>query len=141
MRDLSLRLCCRPCQKLMPFLTVLLQGGQGRRARHRVHLAVSETVIVLHPPLPLVGVSTGGERERQQNDRTLVNGSRSTSIANNTKFVFDTGTSILAGPTAMVPPHPPLCHAHTERETSSMHVPLRRSKISKSTSTTFVRCK
>ena len=27
-----------------------------------------------HPPLPLVGVSTVMERERQQNDRTLANG-------------------------------------------------------------------
>ena len=32
------------------------------------HLAVGETVILLHPPLPLAGVSIGMERERQQND-------------------------------------------------------------------------
>ena len=32
------------------------------------HLAISETVILLHPPLPLVGVSIVVERERQQND-------------------------------------------------------------------------
>ena len=38
-----------------------------------VHLAVDETVILLHPPLPLVGVSIVMERERQQND-SLVNG-------------------------------------------------------------------
>ena len=37
-------------------------------------LAVDETVILLHPPLPLVGVSIVMERERQQNDRTLANG-------------------------------------------------------------------
>ena len=36
-------------------------------------LAVDETVILLHPPLPLVGVSIAMERERQQND-ILVNG-------------------------------------------------------------------
>ena len=35
--------------------------------------AVDETVILLHPPLPLVGVSIVMERERQQND-SLVNG-------------------------------------------------------------------
>ena len=37
------------------------------------HLAVDETVILLHPPLPLAGVSIVMERERQQNDG-LVNG-------------------------------------------------------------------
>ena len=31
-------------------------------------LAVGETVILLHPPLPLVGVSIAIVRERQQND-------------------------------------------------------------------------
>ena len=31
-------------------------------------LAIDETVILLHPPLPLVGVSIVIERERQQND-------------------------------------------------------------------------
>ena len=31
-------------------------------------LAVGETVILLHPPLPLVGVSIGMERGCQQND-------------------------------------------------------------------------
>ena len=36
-------------------------------------LAVGETVILLHPPLPLLGVSIGMERERQQND-SLANG-------------------------------------------------------------------
>ena len=36
-------------------------------------LAVGETVILLHPPLPLLGVSIGTERKRQQND-SLANG-------------------------------------------------------------------
>ena len=35
--------------------------------------AIDETVNLLHPPLPLVGVSIVMERERQQND-SLVNG-------------------------------------------------------------------
>ena len=33
-----------------------------------VFLAVGETVILLHPPLPVAGVSIGMERECQQND-------------------------------------------------------------------------
>ena len=37
------------------------------------NLAVGETVILLHPPLPLVGVSIAMERDRQQND-SLANG-------------------------------------------------------------------
>ena len=36
-------------------------------------LAIDETVILLHPPLPLVGVSIAMEREHQQND-SLANG-------------------------------------------------------------------
>ena len=37
--------------------------------------AVGESsVTLLHPPLPLAGVSIGMERECQQNDRTLANG-------------------------------------------------------------------
>ena len=36
-------------------------------------LAIGETFILLHPPLPLVGVSIAMERERQQND-ILANG-------------------------------------------------------------------
>ena len=36
-------------------------------------LAVGETVILLHPPLHLAGVSIATERERQQND-SLANG-------------------------------------------------------------------
>ena len=38
-----------------------------------VGIVVDETAILLHPPLPLVGVSIVMERERQQND-SLVNG-------------------------------------------------------------------
>ena len=45
---------------------------QGRRVRR---LAVDGTVILLHPPLPLVGVSIVMEREHQQND-SLANGYR-----------------------------------------------------------------
>ena len=37
-------------------------------------LAVDETVILLHPPVPLAGVSTVMDRERQQNDSLVVNG-------------------------------------------------------------------
>ena len=39
-----------------------------------VTLAVGETVILLHPPLPLVGVSIAMERGCQQNGRTPANG-------------------------------------------------------------------
>ena len=39
-------------------------------------LAVGETVILLHPPLPLVGVSIGKNRGCQQND-SLADGYRS----------------------------------------------------------------
>ena len=38
-----------------------------------VVVAVGETVILLHPPLPLVGVSIAMKRQRQQND-SLANG-------------------------------------------------------------------
>ena len=43
-------------------------------AGQRVELAAGVTVILLHPCLPVVGVSIVMERERQQNGRTLVNG-------------------------------------------------------------------
>ena len=46
----------------------------GFKSRSEVPLAVNETVILLHRPLPLAGVLIGVEGERQQNDRTLVNG-------------------------------------------------------------------
>ena len=42
-----------------------------------IKLAVGETVSLLQPPLPLVGVSMVMERERQQNGRSLVNGQES----------------------------------------------------------------
>ena len=44
--------------------------GCLRRARpgRRAAVAVGETVILLQPPLPLVGVSIAMRRERQQND-------------------------------------------------------------------------
>ena len=38
------------------------------RRAERGRLAIGETVILLHPPLPLVGVSIDMARERQQND-------------------------------------------------------------------------
>ena len=40
----------------------------------RAVLAPDETVILLHPPLPLAGVSIVMERGCRQNDRTLVRG-------------------------------------------------------------------
>ena len=43
-------------------------GRRSRRGTWRTGLAVGETVILLHPPLPLVGVSIGVERGCQQND-------------------------------------------------------------------------
>ena len=46
---------------------------RGSRSGDRgASAAVDETVTLLHPPLPLVGVSIVMERERQQND-SLVN--------------------------------------------------------------------
>ena len=58
----------------MAHLRAQLQQLRQRPA-HEAHpsLAVDETVILLHPPLLLAGVSTGMERERQQHD-SLVNG-------------------------------------------------------------------
>ena len=60
-------------------------GGAGLRVRTSLldmadlatlpaQLAVGETVILLHPPLPSAGVSMRTERGRQQNDSTLANG-------------------------------------------------------------------
>ena len=37
-------------------------------------VAAGETVILLHRPLPLAGVSTGMRSGRQQNDSTLADG-------------------------------------------------------------------
>ena len=45
---------------------------QVKTAALKAATAPDETVILLHPPLPLVGVSIVMERERQQND-SLVN--------------------------------------------------------------------
>ena len=52
-----------------PALWELQLGGSGAAAA----LAVGETAILLHPPLPLVGVSIVMERASQQNDG-LANG-------------------------------------------------------------------
>ena len=43
------------------------ESGRYRDVDH-LHLAVGETVILLYPPLPLVGVSIGTKRGRQKND-------------------------------------------------------------------------
>ena len=44
-------------------------GNQCREVSSmRPRLAVGETVILLHPPLPLLGVSTGIQMGRQQSD-------------------------------------------------------------------------
>ena len=70
------------CAGCMHVRTVLFEnrclhsGGVNRTGRPRktlVVVAIGETVILLHPSLPLVGVSIVMERERQQND-ILVNG-------------------------------------------------------------------
>ena len=46
----------------------------GGAAEHvALWIAVGETVILLHPPLPSAGVSIAMERERQHND-SLANG-------------------------------------------------------------------
>ena len=52
---------------------VKVWGTAGRGIGGLVALAVDETVILLHPPVPLVGVSIVMGRERQQTD-SLVNG-------------------------------------------------------------------
>ena len=58
-------------------MTVLSPTARHRHRRRgelsAVDLAIGETVILLHPPLPLVGVSIGMESERHQND-SLANG-------------------------------------------------------------------
>ena len=41
-------------------------GGKRYEAMRRPAVVPDETVILLHPPLPLVGVSIAMERERQQ---------------------------------------------------------------------------
>ena len=48
--------------EVTPGHNLLIVGANG------VGIAVGETVILLHPSLPLAGVSLGLERECQQND-------------------------------------------------------------------------
>ena len=43
-------------------------GINQRSQRFAVAVAIGEAVVLLHPPLPLSGVSVGMERARQQND-------------------------------------------------------------------------
>ena len=50
------RSCC--IHKVLPALEMAVDQA----------IAVGETVILLHPPLPLVGVSIGLQKGRQQND-------------------------------------------------------------------------
>ena len=45
-----------------------------KKATTPAAIAVDETVILLHPPLPLVGASIVMERQCQQYDRSLVDG-------------------------------------------------------------------
>ena len=49
------------------------QPAQQRERERGQRKAVGESVILLHPPLPLLGVSMWMERERQKND-SLANG-------------------------------------------------------------------
>ena len=53
------------CARLGPKALLRAEAVAGLRARH---LAVGETVILLHPPLPGVGISIGMEGGCQQND-------------------------------------------------------------------------
>ena len=50
------------------------QGDAGSMGAMGRNLAVRETVILLHPPLHLAGVSIGMERGCSQNGRTLADG-------------------------------------------------------------------
>ena len=66
----------------------------------QVGLAPDETVILLHPPLPLVGVSIVMERERQQNDShvddqvgRLLSVLRTKGLYDETLVVFTAGMS------------------------------------------------
>ena len=52
---------------------VRAHGLQELQEGLRAAVAIGETVILLQPLLPVVGVSIGKERERQQND-SLANG-------------------------------------------------------------------
>ena len=57
----------RPCVYLSPLHRIQL-GRQPDALLDLDHLPIGGTVIPLHPPLPLVGVSIGMDGERQQND-------------------------------------------------------------------------
>ena len=61
-----------PAGELDQMVDVSATHLEHKRAATQV--AVGETVILLHPPLPLAGVSIAMERERQQHDRTLADG-------------------------------------------------------------------
>ena len=69
--------CCGGPHRLLARRTAECGMTSGPRvpqsASRTGSLAVGETVILLHPPLPPVGVSIGMERGRQQN-HSLVNG-------------------------------------------------------------------
>ena len=56
-----------------PQMLALHRCVLGCGSSDAVRLAVGETVILLHPPLPQTGVSIGIERGCQQND-SLANG-------------------------------------------------------------------
>ena len=43
-------------------------GGAGNSGFRMTELAIGKTVILLHPPLPLTGVSIGMQKGSQQND-------------------------------------------------------------------------
>ena len=83
--------------------TGLRQSGWRTAPRPMVPaLAIGETVILLHPPLPLLGVSTVMERGCQQKD-SLVNGYPARTAA-----VSPTAASLLAPSPPPPPPPPPL---------------------------------
>ena len=70
LRVVKVNLCIHDGQPVWSTATVRI-GSDSRSSDSR--LAPDETVILLHPPLPLVSVSIVMERERQQHD-SLVNG-------------------------------------------------------------------
>ena len=57
----------------MTELSSTAQAGVAAAFTEEAVAAVDETVILLHPPLPLAGVSIGMDRRCQQND-SLVRG-------------------------------------------------------------------
>ena len=73
--------CSAPCAAPRSDASPSAVGRQGRRLRdlvrsalRRAAVAPDETVILLHPPLALVGVSIVMGRERSQQNDSLVNG-------------------------------------------------------------------